>query len=195
MKLDWPWWSPSRRRRSVTPIADRAVLAAVCCAFLVLSLGLTHAAPATAGATDVAVQFVSAANRGDFRSVCLLYSARYVKSQATCVSLYRWGQGCTARSTTRSFAGARWRTGTGGSISPAGSIPPSSSWSVRRRAGASSPADGDADGARAVRRDHRRAGSEPTTLTAKGVREPRRLPRQPAAVSRRNGALVRRSVR
>ncbi len=62
-------------------------------AVLVLSLGLTHAAPATAGATDVAVQFVSAANRGDFRTVCRLYSARYVKSQANCVSLYRWGAG------------------------------------------------------------------------------------------------------
>ena len=89
-------------------MAGRAVTAGLlCCAFLVLTLGLTHAAPAAAGATDVAVQFVTAANRGDFRTVCRLYSARYVKSQATCVSLYRWGLGCTARSTTRSFAGAR----------------------------------------------------------------------------------------
>ena len=88
-------------------MAVRAITAALCCAFLVLSLGLMHAVPAAAGATDVAVQFVNAANRGDFRTVCRLYSARYVKSQANCVSLYRWGRGCTARLITRSFAGAR----------------------------------------------------------------------------------------
>jgi hypothetical protein len=64
----------------------------LCCALLVLSLGLTHAAHAAGGARqDVAVQFATAANRGDFRTVCRLYSARYVRSQATCVSLYRWG--------------------------------------------------------------------------------------------------------
>ena len=44
----------------------KSLVAALGCAFLVLTLGLTHAAPAAAGATDVAVQFVTAANRGDF---------------------------------------------------------------------------------------------------------------------------------
>lgn len=48
-----------------------------------------------AGATTanaVATQFVTAANRGDFATVCRLYSTRYLKvSQAACRSLYRWG--------------------------------------------------------------------------------------------------------
>jgi len=44
------------------------------------------------GAEDVAVEFVTAANRGDYRTVCRLYSVRYLKtSQAVCRSLYRWG--------------------------------------------------------------------------------------------------------
>ena len=51
-------------------LAGRAVTAgSLCCALLVLSLGLLHAAPAAAGATDTAVQFVTAANRGDYRTV------------------------------------------------------------------------------------------------------------------------------
>jgi hypothetical protein len=68
-------------------------------------LGLVVAAlviPATAGAgTDggrvassaaVARRFVAAANRGDYATVCRLYSRHYLKtSQAACRSLYRWG--------------------------------------------------------------------------------------------------------
>jgi hypothetical protein len=75
-------------------MADRAATARLTgLAVLLLSLGLMHAAPAPAGATDVAVQFVTAANRGDYRTVCHLYSARYLRSQASCRSLYRWGAG------------------------------------------------------------------------------------------------------
>ena len=78
------------------------------CALLVLSPGLTQAAPAATGARqEIAVQFVTAANRGDFRTVCRLYSARYVKSQATCVSLYRWGVGLYGPFDYRIV---RWRT-------------------------------------------------------------------------------------
>jgi hypothetical protein len=53
------------------------------------------------------VQFVTAANRGDFRTVCRLYSAHYVKSQANCVSLYRWGAGLYGPFDYRIV---RWRT-------------------------------------------------------------------------------------
>jgi hypothetical protein len=67
--------------------------------------------PAAAGATDVAVQFVTAANRGDFRTVCRLYSARYVRSQATCVSLYRWGAGLYGPF---DYTIVRWRTSQNG---------------------------------------------------------------------------------
>jgi hypothetical protein len=64
------------------------------------------AIPATAGAgTDgtadggpvassaaVANRFVAAANRGDYATVCHLYSSHYLRtSQAACRSLYRWG--------------------------------------------------------------------------------------------------------
>jgi hypothetical protein len=43
-------------------------------------------------AEDVAVEFVTAANQGDYRTVCRLYSVRYLKaSQAVCRSLYSWG--------------------------------------------------------------------------------------------------------
>lgn len=39
----------------------------------------------------IAKRFVLAANRGDFRSVCRLYSRTYLKvSQAECQTLYRW---------------------------------------------------------------------------------------------------------
>jgi hypothetical protein len=62
---------------------------------------------AAAGATDVAVQFVIAANRGDYRSVCRLYSTRYVRSQANCQSLYRWG---AALYGPFDYRIARWRT-------------------------------------------------------------------------------------
>ena len=73
------------------------------------SLGFVFAVlviPATAGArTDgaadggavassaaVANRFVAAANRGDYATVCRLYSSHYLKtSQAACRSLYRWG--------------------------------------------------------------------------------------------------------
>jgi hypothetical protein len=63
------------------------------CALLGLSLLLTDASLATARAKpDVAVRFVTAANRGDYGTVCRLYSSRYLKvSQASCCSLYRWG--------------------------------------------------------------------------------------------------------
>ena len=90
-------------------MAVRAVTSgSLCCAFLVLSLGLTHAAPAATGARqDVAVRFVTAANRGDYRTVCRLYSPRYVKSQANCVSLYRWGAGLYGPF---DYKIVRWRT-------------------------------------------------------------------------------------
>jgi len=90
-------------------MAVRAVTSgSLCCAVLVLSLGLTRAAPAATGARqDVAVQFVTAANRGDYRTVCRLYSTRYVKSQANCVSLYRWGAGLYGPFDYRIV---RWRT-------------------------------------------------------------------------------------
>jgi hypothetical protein len=60
---------------------------------LLLAVG---AAPAPAAVAkkkqDVAVQFVTAANGGDYDTVCRLYSARYLKaSQATCRWLYGWG--------------------------------------------------------------------------------------------------------
>jgi hypothetical protein len=51
------------------------------------------AGPAARVKADVvAVQFVTAANLGDYRTVCRLYSAGYLKvSQASCRSLYLWG--------------------------------------------------------------------------------------------------------
>jgi hypothetical protein len=65
----------------------------LCCTLLVLSVGLTDAARAAGGARqDVAVQFVTAANRGDYAAVCRLYSRDYLKaSQASCRWLYGWG--------------------------------------------------------------------------------------------------------
>ena len=45
-----------------------------------------------AGSAAVANRFVAAANRGDYATVCRLYSSHYLKtSQAACRSLYRWG--------------------------------------------------------------------------------------------------------
>lgn len=62
------------------------------CALLVVSLSLGHAALAAEASVDVAAEFVTAANEGDYRTVCHLYSPRYLKvSQASCRSLYRWG--------------------------------------------------------------------------------------------------------
>jgi len=75
-------------------MAGRAVAAGLfCCALLVPSLGLTHAARAAGGARQgIAVQFVTAANRGDYATVCRLYSPHYLKaSQASCRWLYGWG--------------------------------------------------------------------------------------------------------
>jgi hypothetical protein len=71
----------------------RFALARLLCALLGLSLLLADASLATAGGKpDVAVRFVTAANRGDYGTVCRLYSPRYLKvSQASCCSLYRWG--------------------------------------------------------------------------------------------------------
>jgi hypothetical protein len=90
-------------------MAGRAVTAGLCCCgLLVLSLALAHAAPAAGGARqDVAVQFVTAANRGDYGTVCRLYSRRYVKSEATCRSLYRWGAGLYGPF---DYKIVRWRT-------------------------------------------------------------------------------------
>ena len=42
-----------------------------------------------------------------FARVCRLYSARYVKSQATCVWLYRWGAGLYGPF---DYTIVRWRT-------------------------------------------------------------------------------------
>jgi hypothetical protein len=45
-----------------------------------------------ASAQHVANEFVLAANRGDFRTVCSLYSRTYLKvSNAQCRALYQWG--------------------------------------------------------------------------------------------------------
>ena len=90
-------------------MADRAVTAGLSgLAVVVLSLSLTHATPAATGARQaVAVQFVTAANRGDYGTVCRLYSARYVKSEASCVSLYRWGAGLYGPF---DYSILRWRT-------------------------------------------------------------------------------------
>jgi hypothetical protein len=75
----------------------RLRLSLVACA---LAAALSAVAPADTGASlpaagakaDVAVQFITAANGGDYRTVCRLYSARYLKvSQASCRSLYLWG--------------------------------------------------------------------------------------------------------
>jgi hypothetical protein len=73
----------------------RFALARLVCALLGLSLLLADASLATARAKpDVAVRFVTAANRGDYGTICRLYSPRYLKvSQASCRSLYRWGAG------------------------------------------------------------------------------------------------------
>jgi hypothetical protein len=49
-------------------------------------------ASAPASAQVVANEFVRAANRGDFRTVCSLYSRTYLKvSNAQCRRLYEWG--------------------------------------------------------------------------------------------------------
>ena len=71
----------------------RLVVSPLLCALLGLSLLLADGSPASAGKSpDVAVQFVTAANRGDYGAVCRLYSPRYLKvSQASCCALYRWG--------------------------------------------------------------------------------------------------------
>ena len=75
----------------------RALVSAIASA---LAAVLSMLAPADTGATlptggvkaDAAVQFVTAANRGDYRTVCRLYSVGYLKvSQASCCALYRWG--------------------------------------------------------------------------------------------------------
>jgi hypothetical protein len=43
--------------------------------------------------TEVEDVFVAAANRGDYVTVCRLYSRRYLKgSQESCRALYRWGE-------------------------------------------------------------------------------------------------------
>ena len=64
----------------------RLVLASLLCALVV-------PIPAIAKARqDVAVEFVTAANRGDYATACSLYSATYLKAgQAACRWLYGWG--------------------------------------------------------------------------------------------------------
>ena len=119
-------------------------------------------APAAAGATDVALQFVTAANRGDYRTVCRLYSARYVKSQASCRSLYRWGAGLygpfdysivrwsALKNGHRRVDLTRWHG------------PSFMSSTVSRRGGASWPADGESDEGASISR------SRPTELSTEG---------------------------
>jgi hypothetical protein len=77
--------------------SKRASISAIASALAAI---LSMVGPADTGATlpmgrvkaDAALQFVTAANRGDYRTVCRLYSARYLKvSQASCCALYRWG--------------------------------------------------------------------------------------------------------
>jgi hypothetical protein len=64
----------------------------VLCALLVLNLGLARAGFAAGTRPDVAAEFVDAANVGDYRTVCQLYSASYLKvSLGSCRRLYRWG--------------------------------------------------------------------------------------------------------
>ncbi len=62
-------------------------------ALLALSSSLSQASLAAAKPRpDAAMRFVLAANRGDFRTACRLYSGTYLKvSQADCQALYRWG--------------------------------------------------------------------------------------------------------
>jgi hypothetical protein len=78
------------QRKRALICASASALAAVLSALAPSAAGASL--PATGVKADVAVQFVSAANRGDYRTVCRLYSARYLKvSQASCCSLYLWG--------------------------------------------------------------------------------------------------------
>ena len=62
-------------------------------ALMSLLCALVIPIPSIAGKRqDVAVQFVTAANRADYATVCRLYSPTYLKaSQATCRWLYGWG--------------------------------------------------------------------------------------------------------
>jgi hypothetical protein len=54
-----------------------------------LALGASSS-PATQSAVED--QFVAAANRGDYATVCRLYSSHYLRaSQKSCRALYRWG--------------------------------------------------------------------------------------------------------
>jgi hypothetical protein len=67
-----------------------AVVAALLPAVGVRTLQDAEARPAGRAAVENA--FVAAANRGDYAAVCRLYSHRYLKDQATCRALYRWGE-------------------------------------------------------------------------------------------------------
>ena len=54
------------------------------------AIGASPAAPGRAYVEDV---FVREANHGNYAAVCRLYSKHYLKaSQASCRSLYRWGE-------------------------------------------------------------------------------------------------------
>lgn len=73
-------------------MAKSTLVRPLLCALFVLSLGLAQVALASTAERDVAGEFVIAANKGDYRTVCRLYSASYLKvSQASCRRLYRWG--------------------------------------------------------------------------------------------------------
>jgi hypothetical protein len=70
------------------------IAAAAATAFAVGGRAMGAAEERVAGASkDVEEVFVAAANRGDYVTVCRLYSRRYLKgSQESCRALYRWGE-------------------------------------------------------------------------------------------------------
>ena len=71
----------------MAPGMTRLALTSLLCALVIPTPSI-----AGGGRQDVAVQFVSAANRADYATVCHLYSRRYLKaSQASCRWLYGWG--------------------------------------------------------------------------------------------------------
>jgi hypothetical protein len=59
----------------------------------------------------VARMFVAAANRGDYATVCRLYSRRHHVSQRACRSLYRWGASFYGRFDYRIVRSRQLRTG------------------------------------------------------------------------------------
>ena len=62
-------------------------------AMVVFALAVASGAAEPGGAKVVANRFVSAANHGDYATVCRLYSRRYLKiTRAECAELYAWAE-------------------------------------------------------------------------------------------------------